>query len=86
MNAVAKQHFDLVILDIYMPGLNGFDVLKNLQEKSYKTPIVVYSQVTQRDAVMQTLTLGAKSFMIKPQKPEVVVQKSMEILHKTQRK
>ncbi len=86
MNAVSKQHFDLVILDIYMPGLNGFDVLKNLQEKSYKTPIVVYSQVTQRDAVMQTLTLGAKSFMIKPQKPEVVVQKSMEILHKTQRK
>ena len=81
LQAVNKQPFDLVILDIYMAGLNGFDILKNLQERHFKTPIIVYSQATQREAVVQALTLGAKSYLVKPQKPEAIIQKAVEVLH-----
>lgn len=81
LQAVNRQSFDLVILDIYMAGISGFDILKNLQERKYRTPIIVYSQATQREAVVQALTLGAKSYLVKPQKPEVIIQKAVEVLH-----
>jgi len=81
LQAINKQQFDLVILDIYMSGINGFDILKNLQERQFSTPIIVYSQATQREAVVQALTLGAKSYLVKPQKPEVIIQKAVEVLH-----
>lgn len=81
LQATGTQSFDLVILDIYMTGLSGFDILKSLQERGFKTPIIVYSQATQREAVVQALTLGAKSYLVKPQKPEVIIQKAVDVLH-----
>lgn len=81
--SLSSQQFDLVILDIYMTGLSGFDILKNLQERKFTTPIIVYSQAVQREAVVQALTLGAKSYLVKPQRPEVLIQKAVEILHST---
>src|SRR5574344_299911 len=79
--SLSSQQFDLVILDIYMTGLSGFDILKNLQERKFTTPIIVYSQAVQREAVVQALTLGAKSYLVKPQRPEVLIQKAVEVLH-----
>lgn len=81
LSSLSQQQYDLVILDIYMAGLSGFDILKNLQERKYSTPIIVYSQATQREAVVQALTLGAKSYLVKPQKPETIIQKAVEVLH-----
>ena len=81
LQATGNQSFDLVILDIYMTGLSGFDILKSLQERGFTTPIIVYSQATQREAVVQALTLGAKSYLVKPQKPEVIIQKAVDVLH-----
>src|SRR5574344_1854040 len=81
LSSLSQQQYDLVILDIYMAGLSGFDILKNLQERKYSTPIIVYSQATQREAVVQALTLGAKSYLVKPQKPEAIIQKAVEVLH-----
>ena len=81
MHAVAEQDFDLVVLDIYIPDINGFDILRTLQRDNYKTPILIYSQATMRDAVVKALSLGARSYLIKPQKADVIVQKAMEVLH-----
>ncbi len=81
LNDVDNQTFDIVIMDILMPDMNGFDLLKLLKSKNFNTPIIVYSQLIQREAVVQSLTLGAKSYLIKPQKPEAIINKTMEILH-----
>lgn len=78
--SVDKEQFDLVVLDIYMPDINGLQLLKDLQAKNYKTPIIVYSQAMQREIVVEALSHGAKSYLVKPQKPEVVLQKAVEIL------
>jgi DNA-binding response OmpR family regulator len=79
--ATNKHIFDLIILDIYMPGLSGFDILKTLHSKQYKTPIIVYSNATSKESVVQALSLGAKSYLVKPLKPEALLQKAIEVLH-----
>lgn len=81
LQAVDSQKFDIVVLDILMPGMNGFDVLNQLRAKRFSSPIIVYSQMIQREAVVQSLTLGAKSYLIKPQRPEAIINKTMEIIH-----
>ena len=80
LNKVNTTNYSLVILDIFMPGVSGFDIITTLRNRNYKTPIIVYSSATQREVVIQALSLGARSYLVKPQKPEALLQKVMEIL------
>lgn len=82
LDALDKENFDIAILDIFMPGLSGFDVLNQLKARGSTIPIIIYSQSTQREMVVQSLTLGAKSYVVKPQKPEVIIQKAMSLLNR----
>lgn len=83
MNKVGTENYNLVILDIFMPGISGFDIITNLHNRNYKTPIIVYSSATQREVVIQALSLGARSYLVKPQKPEALLQKVQEVLRTT---
>ncbi len=78
-----KKEYDLTILDLFIPDMDGFTILKSLQNHSYSKPIIIYSQATQKEAVLQAMTLGAKSYLVKPQKPAVIVSKALEILKKS---
>lgn len=82
---MAGESFDLVILDLYIADMDGISILKNLQNHSFETPILVYSKATDRNIIIQALSLGAKSYLVKPQKPEVIINKAVEILHKNRR-
>jgi DNA-binding response OmpR family regulator len=64
-----------------MPGISGFDTLRRLQVLPNIAPIIVYSQAVQKEMAVQALSLGAKSYLIKPQKPEVIIQKAKELLN-----
>lgn len=75
-----KKIYDLVILDIFMPGISGFDILMNLRTKHYASPVLVYSNTTQKTSIVQALSLGAKGYLIKPLKPEAIIQKALEVL------
>lgn len=79
--AIQTKSFDLAVLDIYMQGVNGFDILNQLRAREKPIPAIVYSQAVQREYVIQALSLGAKGYLAKPQKPEVILKKAMEILH-----
>ncbi len=72
--------YDLIFLDLMMPGMNGFDVLKKVKEAEVQTPIIVLSAISQREAVLKVLSSGVKSYMIKPLKPELILKKSIEVL------
>ena len=81
INSIGTQDYDLVILDIFMTGTSGLDILTQLRNRSKPVPVLIYSQATQREYVVRALSLGAKSYLVKPQKPEAIIQKAMEILH-----
>lgn len=82
MDAVSnKKDFDLIIMDINQPDMNGMDLLKYIQTLSLTSPIIVYSAVNQRETVIEALSSGAKSYLCKPQKPDVILKKAVELLH-----
>ncbi|MEQ1532784.1 MAG: response regulator transcription factor [Sideroxydans sp.] len=61
-----EQPFDLVILDVGLPKLDGFSVLRSLREKNHQVPVII---LTARDAEgdrVKGLDLGADDYMIKP--------------------
>lgn len=76
-------NYDLVFLDLMMPGINGFDVLVKMKESEIVTPVIVLSSVSQREAVLKVLSAGVKSYMIKPLKPEALLKKAIEVLQAT---
>lgn len=57
----------LVILDLMMPGINGFDVLRSLRSdpRTRDMPIVVYSAMSDPEFVEQALSLGANDYWVK---------------------
>jgi DNA-binding response OmpR family regulator len=84
LKSAKTKPFDLVILDILMPGMTGFEALKHLREDcegNSTTPVIIYSQVVQKESVVSALSMGAGSYLVKPQKPAVIVNKAMELLH-----
>ena len=80
LNDLAGNQFDLIILDIMIPNMNGMDILRNLQRRNYPASVIVYSQMTDKNSVMESLTLGARRFLVKPQKPEAIIQSTLEVL------
>ncbi|MBQ0039658.1 MAG: response regulator [Treponema sp.] len=82
MSAIGSgQVFDIVILDLYLPDMDGISILKTLMQRNYQTPILIYSKASSKEVVLNALSLGAKSYLVKPQKPEVILHKALEILH-----
>jgi DNA-binding response OmpR family regulator len=76
----AKEHFDLVFLDLVMPVVDGFAVLSSLNTMDIHPPVIVLSAVTRRDAVVRAFQMGVKSYLTKPLKPVDIFKKAMEIL------
>lgn len=58
--------FDCVILDVMLPGLSGFDVLRNAREKGVSTPVIMLTAKGEEIDRVLGLELGADDYMTKP--------------------
>ncbi|MEO8226412.1 MAG: sigma-54 dependent transcriptional regulator [Gemmatimonadota bacterium] len=65
---------DCVVLDLEMPGVDGFEVLRTLERKGIETPVVVYTGTGNFDRCVQAIRLGAYGFVDKAEPMERVVQ------------
>jgi DNA-binding response OmpR family regulator len=74
------ESYDLVFLDLLMPKVDGFEVLKTLSARQDSPPVIVLSSVTQRDTVVRAFQMGIKSYMTKPLKPQDIFKRAIEIL------
>lgn len=76
---------DLVLLDIIMPGMNGFELLKKMKEdpRLKDISVVIFSNVGQEHEIEEARTLGADAYLVKSQvTPKEVTMKVEEILKK----
>ena len=58
--------FDLILLDLMLPSLNGLDICRELRMREQKTPIVILSAMDDMDDVVKGLKLGADDYITKP--------------------
>jgi DNA-binding NtrC family response regulator len=63
---VQKSPFDLVLLDIKMPRMNGFEVLKFIKESHPKTKVVMLTGFADLKNAIESKKLGADDFVSKP--------------------
>ncbi len=65
INMIKKNSYKLVLLDMIMPKKTGFEVLEEVQKQNIKTPILVFSNLSQKTDKEEALGLGAKDYFVK---------------------
>ena len=86
LDATRNQTFDLVLLDVMLPHMNGFDVCKHIRETS-QVPIMMLSALSDEENQLKGYHLGIDDYVTKPYSPKIVIQKISSVLarydHKT---
>ena len=74
LSKVRSDHWDVVVLDISMPGRSGLDVLKDLKRERPKLPVLVLSMHAEDEYAVRVLKAGASGYLTKGAMPEEVVR------------
>ena len=72
---VKKDHYDIVLLDIKMPGMSGIDVLKEIKTVSPDSRVMIISAWKSADVVNQAVKTGANDYIGKPVSSSVLLEK-----------
>ena len=80
-----RLHPDVVTMDIVMPRRSGIDAVKSIIEIDRQARIVMCSALGQESLVKEALQAGAKDFIVKPFKPEVVLSTLRKVTEKKER-
>lgn len=82
LEKVRSEKPDLILLDIMMPVLDGYEVCKQLKEdeQTADIPIVILSAAAHAESVQRGLKAGAQDYIIKPFEPEKLREKIEQIL------
>lgn len=81
--ALAQNQYDLILLDIMLPGMNGLQILKRLrgEEKTKNTPVFLLTNLGQESAMKEGTELGATEYIIKASiTPDQIVTKVKNVL------
>ena len=65
LHKVREHHYDLVLLDIAMPGISGLDVLKHLKSERPDLPVLMLSMYPEEQYAVRTLKAGASGYLTK---------------------
>ena len=68
-----KQGFDLVLLDVELPGVNGIDGIQDLRTASPASPIVILSASESQSDIKRAIEQGAKGYIFKSSSPDVIL-------------
>jgi len=74
LETLEREAVDCVILDLEMPGMDGFEVLRAMERRGFRTPVIVYTGTGNYDRCTQAIRLGAQSFIDKAEPMQRVVQ------------
>ena len=75
-----KQHWDIIISDISMPGKTGLEVLKELKEQGSKIPVIILSVHMPELYALRCIKAGAFAYLTKESAPELLVTAVNHIL------
>lgn len=82
LQSIGEKDYDIAILDIMLPGTNGYEVCKALRAKS-KCPIVFLTALGTEDNILKGYETGADEYMVKPFSLKVLYAKCLALLNRT---
>ena len=83
LRSAQRENYDLIILDVMLPGLSGFDVLKQLREAGSKAPVLMLTARGDDVDRIVGLDLGADDYLSKPFNPRELLARVKAILRRT---
>jgi two-component system, NarL family, invasion response regulator UvrY len=73
LHKIREDRYDLVLLDIAMPGINGLDVLKQLKAEEPDVPVLMLSMYPEEQYAVRTLKAGASGYLTKESAPNELI-------------
>src|ERR687886_1140733 len=84
LEVLAREAVDCMILDLEMPGTDGFGVLRAMKERGVDVPVIVYTGTGSYDRCVQAVRLGAYSFIDKAEPMERVAREVENAIERRQ--
>lgn len=79
-----KAKFDLLILDLKLPGISGTELLKRMRQEGIELPILIVSAVTNANPIVEAMKYGASEYLSKPFPAQDLLRKVEELLNREQ--
>ena len=83
LQMVSKHTYDLILLDINMQGMDGFQVIEALRGQGIKTPVIILSGRAEDYDMLYGLDIGADDYMTKPFNPIIVGAKVKALIRRS---
>ena len=83
IRAVRERNFDLALLDVAMPGADGFQVLQVMSAERPGTPVIMLTARGEEEDRVQGLKLGADDYIVKPFEAKEVVARIKAVMRRT---
>jgi DNA-binding response OmpR family regulator len=80
LSMVASHSFDLIYLDIRMPETNGLELLKTIHADFPELPVILFTAQPDLHSAVEALRRGATDYLLKPLKPQAVIDRTQAIL------
>ena len=75
--------YDIILLDLNLPDMHGYDVLKKLRVAKVQTPVLILSGVSEMDSKVRALGFGADDYVVKPFHREELVARIHAIVRRS---
>jgi DNA-binding response OmpR family regulator len=85
VQAIAESKPDLIVLDVMLPEVNGFDVCRHVRQQKLTTPIIMLTAKSQESDVVLGLNLGADDYVTKPFSIDVLLARVNATLRRHRR-
>ncbi len=81
LKKISEDEPGLILLDLILPGMSGFDVLEELKRNNKRIPVIVLSNLGQKEEIEKGLKLGAVDYLIKAHfTPDEIITKIKKYL------
>lgn len=84
LDFLKTTHFDMILTDLRMPGIQGLEALKFIHANYPSLPVVLFTAQPDVNSAVEALRHGATDYLMKPLKPEVIIERTRGILLKQQ--
>ena len=80
ISLIASTPFDIIYMDLRMPGMPGLEALKHIHAANPELPVILFTAQPDVNSAVEALRLGATDYLVKPLQPQVLIERTQSIL------